>query len=53
MKFFDKDCCKAVQARVVIFGKQVDNDVLYRWIAKQPSRAYSSLFCPIFFPYFE
>ena len=30
MKFFVKDCCKTVQARVVIFGQQVDNDVLYR-----------------------
>ena len=36
MKFFVKDFCKTVQARVVIFGEQVDNDVLYR--------AYSSLY---------
>ena len=33
-----------LQARVVIFGKQVDNDVLYRWIANQPSPAYSALY---------
>ena len=33
-----------MQARVVIFGMQVDNDVLYRGIANQPSPAYSSLF---------
>ena len=42
MKFFVKDFCETVQARVVIFGMQVDNDVLYRGIANQPSPAYSS-----------
>ena len=44
MKFFVKDFCETVQARVVIFGMQVDNDVLYRGIANQPSPAYSSLY---------
>ena len=44
MKFFVKDFCATVQAGVVIFGMQVDNDVLYRWIANQPSPAYSSLY---------
>ena len=44
MKFFVKDFCEAVQARVIIFGEQVDNDVLYRGIANQPSPAYSSLY---------
>ena len=44
MKFFVKDFCEIVQARVVIFGIQVDNDVLYRGIANQPSHAYSSLY---------
>ena len=44
MKFFVKDFCKNVQARVVIFDMQVDSDVLYRGIAKQPSDAYSSLY---------
>ena len=44
MKFFVKDFCKTVQARVVIFGKQVDDDMLYRGIANQPSPAYSSLY---------
>ena len=29
MKFFVKDFCETVQARVVIFGMQVDNDILY------------------------
>ena len=44
MKFFVKDFCETVQARVVIFGEQVDNDVLYRGIANEPSPAYSSLY---------
>ena len=44
MKFFVKDFCGTVQARVVIFGMQVDNDVLCRGIANQPSPAYSSLY---------
>ena len=43
MKFFVKDFCETVQARVVIFGEQVDNDVLYRGIVNQPSPACSSL----------
>ena len=44
MKFFVKDFSETVQARVVIFGEQIDNDVLYRGIANQPSPAYSSLY---------
>ena len=55
MKFFVEDFCEIVQAGVVIFGKQVDNDVLYRGIMNQPSHAYSSLYlfnCS-FFPYFK
>ena len=44
MKFFVKDFCETVLARVVIFGQQVDNEVLYRGIANQPSPAYSSLY---------
>ena len=44
MKFFVKDFCETVQARVVIFGEQVNNDVLHGGIANQPSPAYSSLF---------
>ena len=43
MKFFVKDFCETVQARIVIFGIQVDNDVLYCGIANQPSPVYSSL----------
>ena len=42
IKFFVKDFFETVQARVVIFGMQVDNDVLYRGIANQSSSAYSS-----------
>ena len=49
MNFFVKDFCETVQARVVIFGMQVDNDVLYRRIANQLSPAYSFCICPIFF----
>ena len=44
MKFFVNDFCETVQARVVIIGEQVDNYVLYRGIANQPSPAYSSLY---------
>ena len=43
IKFFVKDFCKTVQARLVIFGMQIDNDVLYCGIENQPSPAYSSL----------
>ena len=42
--FFFKNVCETVQARVFIFGMQVDNDVLYLGIANQPSPAYSSLY---------
>ena len=44
MKFFVKDFCEILQAGVVIFGKQVDNDVLYLGIVNQHSPAYSSLY---------
>ena len=44
MKFFVKDFCEIVQAGVVIFGMQVDNGVLYRGIANQPSHAIFSLY---------
>ena len=44
MKFFVKDFCEILQAGVIIFGKQVDNDVLYCGIVNQPSPAYSSLY---------
>ena len=33
-----------MQARVFIFGEQVDNDVLYHGTANQPSISYSSLY---------
>ena len=44
MKFLVKDFCDTVQARVVIFGMQLDNDLWYRGIANQPSPAYSSIY---------
>ena len=52
MKLFVKDLLGTVQAVVVIFGMQVDNDVLYCDIENHPSPAYSSLYiciCLIFF----
>ena len=48
MKFFVKDFCETVQARIVIVGMQVDNDVLYTGIANQLSDAYSSLYLSFF-----
>ena len=54
MKCFVKDFCETMQARVVIFGKQVDNNVLYRGIVNQHSHAYFSVFDRFsFFQYFE
>ena len=50
MKYFVKDFHKTMQARVVIFGMQVDNDTLYREIANQPSDTYSSLYLSNFLP---
>ena len=44
MKVFVKDLCETVQARVIIFGEQVNNDVLYRGIVNHPFHAYSSLY---------
>ena len=46
MKFFVKDFCEIVPAGVVIFGKQIGNDVMYCGIANQSSYAYSSLDLP-------
>ena len=48
VKFFVKDFCETVQAKVIIFGKLVDNDVLYRGIANQLSPGYSSLYLSTF-----
>ena len=48
MKFFIKDFCKTMQDRITIFGMQVDNVVLYRGIANQPSAAYSSKYLSYF-----
>ena len=52
MKFFVKDFCETVEARVFIFGMQVDNDALYRGIANQPSHAYSSLYLSDFLSFY-
>ena len=48
-EIFVKDCCETVEARVVRFGKQVDNDKLYRGIANQP---YFSLYLSDFLSIF-
>ena len=37
-----------MQAKEVIFGMQVDDNMLYRGIGNQPSAAYSSLYMPDF-----
>ena len=54
-KFFAKDLCETVQARVIIFDRQIDHGVLYFGIANLASAAYSSLvfFRFSFFPSFE
>ena len=51
MKSFDQDFCDTVQARVVIFGMQADNNKLYCGIANQPLPAYSSLYLSNFLSY--
>ena len=43
MKFFVKDFLATMQARILIFGMQVNDDVLYRGTENQSSPAYSSL----------
>ena len=47
-EIFVKDFSETVQARVFIFGMQVDNDILYCMIANQATPAYSSLYLSIF-----
>ena len=42
--FFVKDFCETMQARVVIFGTVVVNDVLCCGIVNQPHAAYCSLY---------
>ena len=41
MKFFVKETSKVMQARIVIFGFQVDDDLLYHGLENKPSPAYS------------
>ena len=54
MKFFVKDFCETVQGRIVLFGMQVDNDVLDHGSVNQPSHSFFPVFVRfIFFPYFE
>ena len=51
-EIFVKDFSETMQARVFIYGMQVDNEVMYRRIANQPSPAYSSLYLSIFLSLF-
>ena len=44
MKFFVKDFSTTMQVRMLIFGRQVDDDLLYRGIENQTSPAYFSLY---------
>ena len=44
MKFFVKDFSTTMQVRMLIFGMQADDDLLYRGIENQPSPAYLSLY---------
>ena len=46
-EIFVKDFSEIEQARVFIFGMQVEYHVLYRGIVNQPSPAYSSLYLSI------
>ena len=43
MKILVNNFSKIMQARMLIFGTQVDDNLLYRGIENQPSPAYSSL----------
>ena len=43
MKFFVKDFSTTMQGRMLIFGMQVDDDLLYHGMENQSSPAYSSL----------
>ena len=47
-EIFRQDFYETVQARVVILCKQVDNEILYRRIANQPSPAHSFLYLSSF-----
>ena len=48
-EFFVTDFCETMQARVVIFGMQVYNDVLYRAIAKSILMLILHCVCSMFF----
>ena len=51
MKIFVKDFCLTMQAREIIFGMQLYNNVVYHGIANQLSYAYSSLYLSDFFSF--
>ena len=50
MNCFVKDFSTTMQGRMLIFGMQVDDDLLYRGIENQHSPLILLCICPIFFP---
>ena len=48
MRFFVKDFSTTLQGRMLIFGMQVDDYLLYRGIENQSSPAYCSLYLSTF-----
>ena len=54
-EIFAKDFSTTFQARMLLFGMQVEDDLFYCEIENQPSPAYSSLYLSIFLSshYFE
>ena len=50
MKFFVKGVSTTMQARILIFGMPVVDDLLYRGIENQPSVLFLPFICSIFFP---
>ena len=53
MKDFIKDFCETMQARVIISGIQVDNDVFIVGLRIGLLFLILPCICPILFPYFE
>ena len=51
-EFFIKGFCRTLQDREVIFGMQVDDDVLYCGIANQPSATYSPQYLSNFLSFY-
>ena len=52
VNFLVKDFSTIMQARIVIFGMQVGDDLLYRGIENQPSLTYTSLYLSNFLSFY-